>query len=59
MRGRVRGWFGFIDADGNVHIHGSSHTHRYDACVGKCADTHVALVKGMEEKLAAECKKRL
>lgn len=35
------------------------HVHRYDACVGKCADTHIGLVKGMEEKLAAECKKRL
>ncbi len=43
----------------NTHSLHHTHTRRYDACVGKCADTHIGLVKGMEEKLAAECKKRL
>ena len=43
-----------------THVYGSCPiARRYDACVGKCADTHIGLVKGMEEKLAAECKKRL
>ena len=51
------GW-GCVDADSNSAHHGP-HKPRYDVCVGKCADTHIGLVKAMEEKLAGECKKRL
>lgn len=32
---------------------------QYDKCVGKCVDTHLPLVKAMEDNLGVECKKRL
>ena len=34
-------------------------TKQVEACVGKCADTHIPLMKDVEGKLFAECKKRL